>query len=145
MIILHKISREDTEVFSRQTKMSASDLEAMITDSDSGRSHGRYFEAYTVTEGGRIVGWISLYEHSASVVSLGPEIFGEYRRHGYATKAMQTALGLARMKGYRIVCQQVRTDNSASIGLHTKLGFETDQLIFKNRNQNDVFLYLKPI
>lgn len=39
-----------------------------------------------------------------------------------------------------IVFQQVRINNTASIKLHTKLGFETNQAVFKNRNQNDVYI-----
>lgn len=100
---------------------------------------------YVIMSGEIIIGLISLFEHSASVVSIGPEIFAEYRKLGYATKAMQMAMDIAKSIGYKIVLQQVRVDNIASVKLHTKLGFETDNMIFKNKKHNDVCFYLKPI
>ncbi len=42
-----------------------------------------------------------------------------------------------------IVSQQIRTDNIASLNLHAKLGFETDNYIYKNRRGNDVLIFLK--
>ena len=56
---------------------------------------------------------------------------------------MKAIMGIA--KGYKIVSQQIRTNNTASIALHTKLGFETDNCIFKNKNDNEVSIYFKLI
>ena len=117
----------------------------MISDSDSKSFDGRFFEMYVVMSGEEIVGLISLFEHSASIVSIGPEIFTESRKLGYATKAMQIAIDIARSIGYKIVFQQVRVNNIASIKLHKKLGFETDNIIYKNRKNNEIFIYLKSI
>ena len=57
--------------------------------------------------------------------------------------ALAALISLAKEKGYRIVLDQVRRDNRASIRLHEKLGFETDGYIYRNRKNNEVVLYLK--
>ncbi len=88
---------------------------------------------------------LSLYEHSTAVISIGPEILAEYRRQDYAFSAIELAVSFAREKGYKIVSQQVRTDNAASIGLHLKLEFETDGYVYKNRHGNDILIFLKYI
>ena len=73
-------------------------------------------------------------------MSIGPEVFGEYRRKGFAKEAMICACEMAKEKGFKIVSQQIRTNNAASIALHLSLGFETNELVFtigdENLNQN---------
>jgi len=145
MIVLRPISDAYTELLLSKCNMSSEDVNRLMAASDSGLYENKYFKMFVVLEGELCVGTISLYEHSASVVSVGPEIFEEYRRRGYATEAMKTAMDIAKSKGYKIVCQQIRTNNSASIKLHTKLGFETDDVIYVNRNNNEVNVYLKPL
>lgn len=54
-------------------------------------------------------------------------------------------MNIAMTKGYKIVCQQIRTNNAASIQLHTKLGFETDNYTFLNNNKNEANIYLKAL
>ncbi len=104
---------------------------------------GRFFEMYAVVDGDAIVGYISLYEHSANVVSIGPEIFPEYKRREYGFSAMEKAINTAAEMGYKIVSQQVRVNNTASRRLHEKSGFETDGYVYKNRHGNEVLIYLK--
>ncbi len=100
---------------------------------------------FAVINDDKIVGTISLYEHSHSVVSIGPEIFAEYRKQGYAFQAMETAIMTAKGKGYKIVSQQIRANNIASLKLHVKLGFETDDYVYKNSRGNDVLIFLKSL
>ena len=145
MITLHKISNQNAEAVSEHTTISKTDIDQMIKSSDAKIFNGRFFEMYVIMSEEKIVGLISLFEYSPSVVSIGPEIFAGYRKLGYATKAMQTAMDIAKSIGYKIVLQQVRVDNVASIKLHTKLGFETDNMVFKNKKNNDVCFYLKSI
>ena len=45
----------------------------------------------------------------------------------------------------RILLDQVRRDNAASIRLHEKLGFETDGYGYRNQKGREVVLYLKPL
>ena len=82
--------------------------------------------------------------HNDSITD-GPEIFESYRRHGFATEAMMLAIKKAKSKGYKLVLQQIRVDNVASIALHRKLGFETDGYAYKNKNGNDVQFFIKPL
>ena len=60
-------------------------------------------------------------------------------------QAMKAAMKAAKLKGYKVVFQQIRTDNTASIKLHTKLGFETDKYDYVNKNNHTVNIYLKSL
>lgn len=106
---------------------------------------GRYFEMLAVVDGGKIVGTVSLYEHSKSVVSLGVEIFEEYRGRGYGCGGSELALERAKGLGYSVVMDQVRADNVSSIGLHEKLGFENDGYVYINRKGDEVLIFVKPL
>jgi len=104
---------------------------------------GKYFEMFAIVKDREIVGSISLFQHSRSVVSCGPEVFEAYRRQGIGAEAMLLAMDKAKNLGYKVMSQQVRQNNTASIALHEKLGFETDEYIYRNRNENEVLMYLK--
>ena len=145
MIELRPISKKYTEILSDNYNMSPEDTDKLIAQSDSELFKDKFFKIYVIMIEEIVVGTISLYEHSANVVSIGPDIFEEYRLRGYATEAMKAIMDIAKTKGYKVVFQQIRKNNTASISLHTKLGFETDNCIFKNRNDNEVSIYLKPI
>jgi L-amino acid N-acyltransferase YncA len=58
---------------------------------------------------------------------------------------MRLLLTYAKEKGYKIIQQQVRTDNLPSRKLHEKLGFETDEYVYANRKGHDIVLYLKAL
>ena len=143
MIALQPISVEFTELLMSKYEMSIDDAKRLITQSETEQLKNKYFKMFAVLNNEMCVGIVSLYEHSASVVSIGPDVFKEYRNCGYATEAMKTAMNIVKTKGYKIVCQQIRTNNAASIQLHTKLGFETDNYTFLNKNKNEVKIYLK--
>ena len=145
MLELKPVSKAFTELLLEKFNMSLEDVDKLIAQSNSELYTDKFFKMYAVMLGELCVGTISLYEHSASVVSIGPHIFEEYRQCGYATEAMKAIMDIAKAKGYKVVFQQIRTNNTASIALHTKLGFETDNCIFKNKNDNEVSIYLKPV
>ena len=123
--------------------MTEAQIRDMIADWNTCLWKGRYFEMFAVVSDQRIVGCVSLYEHSRSMVSAGAEIYRTERRKGYASEAYCLLMAHAARKGYRLVLDQVSTDNPASIRLHEKLGFEKDDSIYINRRGHDVFLYLK--
>ena len=100
---------------------------------------------FAVVNDADVIGSISLFEHSPSVASIGVEIFANHRRKGYAADAMRLLLKYAMEKGYRIIQQQIRTNNAASLSLHEKLGFETDGYVYVNRKGHDIILYLKAL
>ncbi len=90
---------------------------------------GKYFEMFAVVCDGKVVGTLSLFEHSESVVSIGTEIFSQFRGMDYGTMATRRAIELCKQKGYKIICRQVREDNIAGKKLHASLGFETDNYV----------------
>ncbi len=123
--------------------MSLDEIKTMLAKWDEKEFFGKYFEMYAIVKNKEIVGMISLYQHSENVISCGPEIFECYRKQGIAQEAMMLAMGIAKKKGYKLVLQQIRVDNTASIALHNKLAFETDEYIYKNSNGNDVQIFIK--
>ena len=100
---------------------------------------------FAIVRDEEIVGRISLYQHSANVISCGPEIFEGYCRQGVAKEAMVLAMDIAKGKGYKVIMQQIRTDSVASIALHNSLGFETDGYVYKNKKGNEVLIYVKAL
>lgn len=122
-----------------------SEVQEMICEMNNKTYNHRYFEMFAIVKDRKFVGQISLYQHSKNTISCGPEIFEEYRRQGFAKEAMTLAMDIAKSKGYKIVLQQIRVDNDASIGLHNSLGFETDGYVYRNKKGNEVLIYLKSL
>ena len=126
-------------------EMSEDEILDMIHEWETGIYKGKLFEMFAILNGQNIIGLISLYEHSNSVAGIGPHIFEDKRRRGYAKVAMRLIEAYAKEKGFRIIQQQVSTANLPSIALHDSLGYETDGYIYKNRKEQDVILYLKAL
>jgi RimJ/RimL family protein N-acetyltransferase len=146
MITLRRFAVEDAPYLQeRYSSLSCEQIEKMICEWNSGKFDGKYFEMLAIISGGCIVGTISLYEHSSKVVSIGPEVFEPYRKNGYGKEAMLKACRIAADRGYKIVSQQIRTDNAASIALHLSLGFETSGAVYTNAKGNQVAIYLKSL
>ncbi|MBO4979005.1 MAG: GNAT family N-acetyltransferase [Clostridia bacterium] len=145
MIFLRNIKKEDASELREHgySNLSTEQVEALICDWDKKQFNGKYFEMYAIVYNEKIVGTISLYQQSSEVVSIGPEVFCKYRRKGFAKEAMICACQMAKEKGFKIVSQQIQTNNAASIALHRSLGFETNELIFTNAKGNQVSIYLK--
>ena len=145
MIILRNLKKEDASELQKYvySDLSTEQVEALICEWYKKQFNGKYFEMYAIVSDEKIVGTISLYQHSSEVLSIGPEIFCEYRRKGFAKEAMICACQMAKEKGFKIVSQQIRTNNAASIALHCSLGFETNELVFTNTKGNQVYIYLK--
>ena len=123
--------------------LSVEQIENLICEWNQKRVNNKYFEMFAIVSEKSIVGTVSLYQHSTEVISIGPEIFEVYRQKGFAKEAMMLACNVAKEKGYKIVSQQIRTNNTASIALHASLGFETNGLIYTNAKGNHVAIYLK--
>ena len=131
----------DNDVDTLQTNlypdMSAEEIRDMVREWNSGSYQGKRFEMF--------VGTVSLYALSKSVASIGAEVFEPYRRSGYAYEANLLLLDHAKELGYRVILNQVRTDNAASIRLNEKLGFETDRYVYRNKKEHPVFLFIKAL
>lgn len=145
MILLRNFTADDAEVFQQKqnANMSLDEIKSMFAKWEEKQMAGKYFEMFAVIKDGEIVGAISLYQHSMSVISCGPEIFKSYRKQGIGKDAMLLAMDIAKGKGYKVMSQQIRLNNAASIALHKKLGFETDDYIYTNKNGNEVLIYIK--
>ena len=85
MIELRPISEEYAEILSVKYSLSLEDIEKLIMKSNSELFENKFFKMYLIMTGELVVGTISLYGHSANVVSIGPDVFEEYRQCGYAT------------------------------------------------------------
>jgi len=147
MIHLRNFAPEDAKLLQRTQcpDLSLQEVEHLICEWNQKQLNGKYFEMFAVLLDGNPVGTVSLYQHTTEAISIGPEIFQAYRRKGYAKQAMICALHIAREKGYKIVFQQIRVDNAASIALHASLGFETSGLVYTNAKDNPVAVYLKSL
>lgn len=145
MISLRNFTIHDvTEFQQKQSRnISLEEIKTLFAKWEEKEHAGKYFEMFAVIKDEEIVGIISLYQHSESVISCGPEIFECYRKQGIARSAMVLAMDIAKNKGYKLALQQIRVDNTASIALHNKLGFETDEYIYKNKNGNDVLIFIR--
>ena len=144
---LRHFEEPDTEVLRAffPSARSQDDIISMIHDWNTLSYKGRYFEMFAIQKDATIVGSISIYERSKSIASLGIEIFAPYRRKGYAYEAMRLLMEHAKRKGFKIILQQVRNDNHASIRLHGKLGYETDGQVYENQKGHKVLIYLMPL
>ena len=147
MISLRNFTNDDAEVFQQKQRMNVSldEIKAMFVKWEEKAYAGKYFEMFAVVKDGEIVGSISLYQLSKSVVSCGPEVFEAYHKQGIGSEAMLLAMDIAKNMGYKLVSQQIGRNNAASIALHNKLGFETDEYIYRNKKGNEVLIYVKPL
>jgi len=147
MVLLRNCKEEDALELQEHgfPDLSTEQVEALICDWSKKQFDGKYFEMYAIVADEKIVGTISLYQHSSEVVSIGPDVFCKFRRKGFAKEAMISACQIAKEKGFKIVSQQIRTNNTASIALHRSLGFETNEHVFTNAKGNQVSIYLKSL
>ena len=145
MIVLRNFLARDIPILQkyRYPDLTGQEIHEMMEQWNQKEYEGKYFEMFAIMDGETCVGSLSLYQHTQSVVSFGPEIFTEYRRRGYASAAIREAFQIAKHRGYGVVLDRVRTNNTASIALHKRLGFETDAYEYKNKKGNSVYLFLK--
>ena len=147
MISLRHFEESDAEVLQTYnlSGKSKDDIILMIHDWNTLSYKGHYFEMFAIQNDATVVGSISIYERSKRIASLGIEIFKPYRQLGHAYEAMRLLIEFATQKGFKIILQQVRNDNNASIRLHEKLGFETDGHVYDNQKGHKVLIYLMPL
>ena len=145
MVTLRHFSPEDVEFLQKSMypDMTSSEITEMIAEWNSCVCQGRCFEMFAILSDQRIVGSVSLYEHSRSVASAGIEILETERKKGFASETLTLLSKHAAEKGYRVLLDQIRADNQASIRLHEKLGFESDGYVYRNQRGHEVVLYLK--
>lgn len=147
MVKLRNFTTGDAETLQQlhDHDMSADAIRQMISEWDRREYRGKYFEMFALIGDEKIVGELSLYEHTENVVSIGLEIFSGFQTLGFGKQAVMAALQICKKKGFKIVCDQVRTDNEPSIALHKSLGFESDLYRYKNQKGHEVYLFLKAL
>ncbi len=147
MVTIRNFTHEDAESLQQilYPDISLSDISEMIDQWNTCICCGRYFEMFAIISDESVIGYVSLYEHSKTVASAGAEVILEERRKGTASEAVSLLMQYASEKHYRIILDQVRKDNAASIRLHEKLGFESDGYVYRNQRDQEVVIYLKLI
>lgn len=147
MVTIRNFTYDDMEVLRTHgyQNMAYDEIRQMISQWNQKEYQGKYFEMFAIVVGVDVVGTISLFQHSESVISCGPEVFEDYRKQGFGKEAMMLAIQIAKQKGYKIVLQQIRKNNEASIALHRSIGFESDEYTYINNKGREVFVYLKAL
>ena len=145
MVSIRHFSDDDADTvrINQYPDLSKDAIRSMIREWNAGSYDGRFFEMFAVLRDGEIVGAVSLAEHTKSTASIGIEIYPVFRRRGFAYEANLLLFDRAKQLGYKVIQNQVRTDNAASIRLNEKLGFESDRYAYKNRKDHLVYLFLK--
>lgn len=105
----------------------------MLHGGNAGSFHGKSLEMFAVLFEDTVVGSVSLFQSSQNIASLGLEIYQAYRQRGFASQTMRLAMDHAKKLGYKIIQNQARADNIASICLRERLSFESDYYIYKNK------------
>lgn len=146
MTSIRNFTKEDIDIIQtmRYPKLSKELIHQMVEEWDSKVYDGRYFEMFAVKDGTTVVGMVSLYQRTTTVIHAGIHIFNNYRQKGYASQAVILALNYASRLGYNIAVAPVRIDNIASIALHKKLGFEIEHE-YVNSKGNAVYNFIAPI
>lgn len=142
MVNLRNFTEKDVAELQRKKyrNITENEIIEMIREMNTHIYSDKYFEMFAVVDEDEIVGMISLYEQSKSVISCGPEIFEDYRRRGYGYEALTSALTIAWEKGYKIAVAQIRVDNAASIALHKKAGFEMNHEYINAKGNKVLFM-----
>ena len=125
MIFLRTVCHNDKNHFlhTSYAAMPTTAMDKMLSESLAQCHDGKHFELFAVMDTDTCVGLVSLYETAPGEISCGPEIKPQFRHQGYGYWAVITALERATLLGYTQAVAQVRQDNTASIALHQKLGF----------------------
>ena len=137
MVTLRPYTQSDwpTLVQYQYPGMSEEDATALILEFNAGTSQGRRLQMLAVENKGILVGYVSLFEQGNGIASEGVEIYPPYRCQGFAFEALQQ---LFAQTSYRTITAQIRKNNTASLALHSKLGFQiVDE--FVNRRGHPVY------
>lgn len=146
MIYLKPIDYDNIDDFggTSYNGMSVEDKHAMITESKNKLHNNNYFELFVVYKDDTVVGFMNLFAHSTHIISCGPTIKQEFQCQGIGFEAEQLALNYVNGMGFTIAVGGVDENNTASIHLHEKLGFELDRK-YSNKQGRTIRLYIKAI
>lgn len=142
---LRNFEKQDASILADKMygNLSVEQIEDMIRRWNTKQYDGKYFDMFAVVTSDVIVGMLSLYKIKEKTLHIGPVIFPEFRKKGFAKAAMTLAFDVAKKMGFCTISQQIRTDNVASVALHRSLGFEIVGTPFVNAKGNEVCIYEK--
>ena len=120
MISLRNFTLDDSIEFQqkRRLHMPLEEIKAMFAQWEEKTHEGKYFEMFAIIKDEKIVGMISLYQHSASVISCGPEIFECYRKQGIAVEAMILAMDIAKNNNIKAQTKTVIAGGNNASQIH---------------------------
>jgi RimJ/RimL family protein N-acetyltransferase len=102
-----------------------------------GEGDGESIPMACIVVGGQPVGWID-YDHdrawlSVDEVNVGYNVFPEHRGHGYASRAVELLVRhLAEDTTWRVATLLIDADNSRSLGVARRSGFELHGVVGSN-------------
>ena len=121
------------------------ELRAKIQDINTKQYDGRYYEMFGLLHDNVLVGTFSFYQRETDIpenaVYFGIEVDRENRGKGFATQAVHMAFGIAKEKGFGKIFSQVSTNNTASVKLHEKCGFEIIEKTINSKG-NEVYNFV---
>ena len=143
---LRKLTEEDAEYLKLYEFKNSDTAEIinLIALWNKNEYQGRYFEMFGSEYDGKLAGFFSIVETEDGKISIGPTVFKPYRKKGIASATKNMILKIAKEKGYKKAVAQIRTENTASIKLHEKMGYINQGKII-NKHQNEVFIFEKDI
>lgn len=131
--------------YEKYSDMSIDDLQALIEDWNKKKYNDSYFEMFAIVENDVIIGEASLFGRSEHIVSCGLVLYPEFQGKGYGAHAYRNLLLLAMENGFSIAVAQVRADNTRSIALHKKVGFEAEDYTYTNKKGNQIYYFIKSL
>lgn len=143
-ITLEPLHAAELPVLAYYQHTTAEELQPMLTASQAKCHEGRYYEQFAVRMDGCMVGAVSLFEQPDGTVSDGVDTFPPFRQCGVAFRALTLLMDVARERGFTVQTAQIRTDNTASIALHTKVGFAPGEP-WVNRKGNEARTWRKEL
>lgn len=101
MVVLRNFTASDIPILQKYCYKDLKDqeIQEMVDQWDRKEYEGKYFELFAVTAGQAVVGSISLYQHTKSVVSFGLEIFMQYPAEGVCLRRGQGGVSNRRKQG----------------------------------------------
>lgn len=143
MIYIRNFTKDDIPALQKEkyVNMTYSELEKLISDWNTKKYNGVYFEMFAICSDSIAAGMVSLYQHTENTVSVGTEVFERFRRQGIGTEGTRLCILKAKEMGYKYVSAQVKTDNTASLSMANNLGFsKIGQTV--NRKGNRVYNFI---
>lgn len=108
-------------------------IKDLIKQWETKKYNNVYFEQFLIVYQNKLVGMISLFEHSSEEVSVGVFVDLFFRNKGIATMAYKLIEDVAKNKNYNQLTASVLDNNVPSLNFHKKLGFkEVDRYYNKN-------------